>query len=287
VYEFPNNGIPKAADVIKVKFDSGEESIGKPMNLDIDADIAYFEVEKPLGFIWKKNCLDKKIKENEQAFLLGLNGEKRDPDISRIARITNINHKKNIVEIEDLNNSPGCSGGPVFTKSGIFGIITDDTGDLSKITTVSDLSTIEQTALEISDNHFLLKPKSYYNKASIIVGLGIIGTSSLIYGILELNEGKDLYQFYEDNRIPEDFQYPYKGFSRDELYKEANSTYKHGQIFIIAGSALLATSLALLLKEKVNKKSNTISRLSCNPEYFLTENGFLKYPNGLMVRYSF
>ncbi len=67
------------------------------------------------------------------------------------------------------------------------------------------------------------------------VGTTAIGLGSVIYGLLEIKKGNDIYEIYKDERDP--LALVYADESRSDRYERADKHYSRGHVFLFAGTA--------------------------------------------------
>ena len=153
----------------------------------------------------------------------------------------------------------------------------------------TNLKTIKNIATIDGQNPYAysLRP-SVPAKTYIISGLGALGVTGVILGVQQINDAKDLHDYYQGNRDAISSKYPYEGLSRPDLYKKANDKYEAGQAFIIGGGIALGAAAWLLIKERIIKpRDKSLSKLSIAPQVYRAEGYNSMGAKGFHVVYTF
>jgi hypothetical protein len=278
---------------LKVKFYHLDETFqGDVLRYDHEKDVAIISVKKPDGYEWKKNCIDKHPKEGGTTYYIGKVDEWTIPTNAAVGGIKKINDLENTITAENLNIASGSSGGPLLSKKGIIGVITnhDYGGDALAV----GLKAIENIATKDGQYSYVysLRQSKLPAKTYIISGLGLVGVTGVILGVQKINDAKtsESYSYYKTHKNPEStVDYPPGMPTREDLYDEANNKYKEGQALVIGGFIALGGAAAwLFIKQRIIKpRDKSLSKLSITPQVYWTNGSSSMDAKGFQFVYNF
>ncbi len=276
---------------LKVKFYQLNRTFqGDVLYYDREKDVAIISVEKPKGYEWKKNSIDKHPKEGGKAYYIGKVNEWTVPSEAAAGGIKKIDDLENTITAENLNIAPGSSGGPLLSKKGIIGVITnhDYGGDALTV----GLKTIKNIGTNSGQYPYVYSVRpSKLTKNLMISGLGVLGATGVILGVQQINEAKtsESYNYYKNYRNPlSTVHYPPGDLTREDLYSEANKKYKTGQALVIGGGIALGAAAWLFIKDRMIKpKNKSLSKLSITPQVYWAKGYSKMGAKEIQVVYTF
>ena len=271
---------------VRFRKDDKPYKIKKIQKHNEEVDIALIELnEYPKQYRWKKDCMASSVHLNDNLSFIGRDGEwyvspKNPP--GTVYKLENDFIYFDITTIEI-----GCSGAPLLNEEGLVGIVTEDSGNKSKATSI-------QKAKEFfNDNgrfpHFfsLVEKKIGFDSITkqksklwdgVTLGTVISGfTLVTIGGITAINSSNgDPYKTYRDNLDPDDGIWNQLGYSsRQDLYDKENNRYKLGQWLVIGGVAILISGTIRLIDKGKNNSNDaqgniSLKKFNVNPMFTFT-----------------